>query len=149
MMEEMLSGDSKGFFWWDRAGQMAIYLLAFLVPLWVLPITVSPFETNKVFLAYFLILVALLAWLLSRIKSGSVSLPQNYMALGLVLMVFVWAISGVFSASRHISFSSLSADPSGVVPIFMFAVAAFMAYFYLRSAAQVFFWIFSFFTSAG
>ncbi|MBI5787108.1 MAG: tetratricopeptide repeat protein [Candidatus Niyogibacteria bacterium] len=100
-------------------------------------------------MAYFLILVALLAWLLSRIKSGSVSLPQNYMALGLALVVFVWAISGVFSASRHISFSGLSADPSGVVPIFMFAVAAFMAYFYLRSAAQVFFWIFSFFTSAG
>ena len=149
MTEQILPGDAKSFFWWDRAGQIAIYLLGFLVPLWVLPITAAPLETNKVFLAYLLILAALLAWLLSRIKSGSVILPQNYLALGLVFMVVAWAVSGVFSASRHVSFSGLSGDPAGVIPIFMFAAAAFLAYFYLRSSAQIFFWIFSFFASAG
>jgi len=148
MTEQVVSPEIKEVFWWDRVGRLAIYLMGFLLPLWVLPIGANPLETSKVSLAYFLILIAFLVWLVGRIKLGSAVLPKNYLALSLIVLAAVWAVSGVFSISRHASFFALSGDPSGVAAIVAFALAAFLAYFYLSSSDRVFIWIFSFFSSA-
>lgn len=132
---------------WDRLGRWSLYLLGFLVPLLVLPLTANPLVTNKIALAYFLILVAFICWLIGRINTGSVSLPKNYLSLALVLLVAVWTASGFFSSSTHLSFFELSDDPSSFFAILMFALAAFTSYFYLRSPERVFLWLASFFTS--
>ncbi|OGZ30389.1 MAG: hypothetical protein A2931_04070 [Candidatus Niyogibacteria bacterium RIFCSPLOWO2_01_FULL_45_48] len=142
---------AKSFFnasFWDKAGLWALYLLGLFLPLWVLPITSNPLYTNKIALSYFLIIFSFLCWLIGRINSGSVVLPKNYLALALVLMPVVWAVSGVFSVSPHVSFFELSEDPSGFFAVIMFVLAAYIAYFYLNSSEKVFLWFSFFFTSA-
>src|SRR3989344_6242824 len=133
---------------WDKIGKRSLYLLAFLIPIWILPFTANPLATNKVALSYFLIILALLSWLVGRINTGTVVLPRNYMAVALVLVVAVWFLSGIFSVSPHLSFFELSDDTSGFFAILMFAVATFVAYFYLRNPEDIFFWLSFMFSSA-
>ncbi len=133
---------------WDRFGKWSLYFLAFLIPIWILPFTANSLATNKVALSYFLIILALIFWLIGRINTGVVVLPRNYMAVALVLLVAVWFLSGVFSTSPHISFFELSDDVSGFFAVLMFAAAAFVAYFYLRTPKDIFFWFSFMFFSA-
>lgn len=133
---------------WDRLGRWSLYLLGFLVPLWVLPFTSNPLATNKVALSYSLITVAFLCWLIARINGGKVFLPKNYLALSLVLMAFVWFLSGIFSISPSSSFFKLSDDPLSFFAVLMFILAGLTAYFYLRSPEHIFFWFSAVFASA-
>lgn len=133
---------------WDRVGRVALYLLGFLLPFWALPITANPLGLNKVALAYFLILVSFLAWLIGRIKDGKVVLPKNFLALALVVLVLVWTVSGIFSVSRHASFFELSDDPSSVIAVLMFVLTGFLFYFFLRASSYIFIWFLGFFASA-
>lgn len=142
-----MSSFFKGPFW-ETTGRTALYLLAFLLPLWALPITVAPLGLNKVFLAYVLILVAFVAWLVGRIQTGVVILPKNYLALALVLLASIWGISGIFSISRYTSFLALATDPSSVIAIVLFVLASFLASFYLRTTRHVFTWLLALFASA-
>lgn len=134
--------------WWDKAGRLALYLLAFLIPLWALPFTSNFLSVNKTALSYFLIIAAFICWLISRIKAGAVSLSKNYLFLALILMVVVWFLSGIFSISFHVSFFGLNNDHSGFFAVFMSVAAAVVAYFYLRSPKEVFLWFSALFASA-
>ena len=147
-MNEDSVGEQVAVSHWDSVGRWFLYLLAFVVPILALPFTASPIATNKVAISYFFIIAAFLCWLVGRINSGVVVLPKNYLALALVLLVVVWAASGIFSLSPHVSFYELNDGPSGFFAILMFTLAAFVAYFYLRSPEQIFFWILSFLASA-
>ncbi|MBI2039042.1 MAG: tetratricopeptide repeat protein [Candidatus Niyogibacteria bacterium] len=132
----------------EAIGRFAFYGLAFLLPLWVLPITAFPFLVNKVFLAYALILIALICWLLTRMRAGSLELPKNFLAASLVLFALSVLLSGVFSESRHISFRVLSGDPAGGVALGFFVIAAFLAAAYFKEEKTVFTWFLAFFASA-
>lgn len=147
-MAENLAEKPLSFSLWDRAGRWSVYLLGFLVPFWVLPLTSNPLGTNKVALSYLLIIVAFLCWLVGRINTGTVTLPKNYLALTLIFMAAVWFMSGVFSLSPHVSFYELNDDASSFFAVLMFVIAGFVAYFYLRTPKEVFFWFSALFSSA-
>ncbi|MBI1957539.1 MAG: hypothetical protein HYS44_03770, partial [Candidatus Niyogibacteria bacterium] len=131
----------------ETIGRWAFYGLAFLLPLWVLPITASPLSVNKVFLAYALIAVALVCWILARLQAGSLELPKNLLAAALVLFIAVVLLSGMLSESRHISFRVVSDDPSGAVALGLFVIAAFLAAAYFKEEKAIFTWLLAFFAS--
>ena len=139
---------NSGYLGLDNISRLGIYLLGFLLPLWVLPVTSNPLGINKVVLAYFLILFSLAVWLIGRIKTRRLALPKNYLSLALIILVLVAAVSGVFSISRHTSFFELSQNPSGVPAVLMFVLAGFLVYFNFGSSRHVFIWLLFFLSSA-
>ncbi|MEK7566930.1 MAG: tetratricopeptide repeat protein [Patescibacteria group bacterium] len=148
MTEDNLTEKIMAYSFWDDIGRWSVYLLGFLVPILALPYTSSPLTTNKVALSYFLIIFAFFCWLIGRINTGTVILPKNYLALALALMVAVWFVSGIFSLSPHLAFFELSEDASSFFAMLMFVLAAFVAYFYLRTPEKAFLWFLAMFMSA-
>src|SRR3989344_4401137 len=119
-------GEARSAFF-EKIGRGALYALALLLPLWVLPITASPVLINKAFFAYAAILIAFIAWLIIRMQVGSIEFPKNFLALALVLFAGAVLISGIFSESRSLSFESAFGDPSNALSLGFFVLAAFLA----------------------
>ena len=78
----------------DKAARTIFYIFGFLLPLWVLPITIFPLELNKAYLAYFLIIFSFLLWLVGRVKTNFINLPKSFFLISLVLLFFCELTNG-------------------------------------------------------
>jgi len=132
----------------DKAARTIFYIFGFLLPLWVLPITIFPLELNKAYLAYFLIIFSFLLWLVGRVKTNFINLPKSFFLISLVLLVLVWGLAIIFSQSPHFSFSGMGYEAGTFASVLAGAIAAFLAMMLFQNTAHVFKWFFIFFISA-
>lgn len=120
---------------WGALARWCLYALAFLTPLWFLPLTVSPLETNKLFLASLLVAVGFVAWLGMGIYTSSVSGVKSWP----LFLLFVWLatvfLASFFSVNPYTSFWASSA--SSFAGIAVGALVALLAATNLRNHSHV------------
>lgn len=133
---------------YNKVARVIFYVLAFLLPLWVLPATPFPLDANKAYLAYFLILIAFIAWLIGRIKEGGVVLPKSAILAGFGVLALAWGVAAIFSQSPHLSFMAFGHEVGTFVTMLVAVVAAFMVAMIFQDASFVLRWIMVLFSSA-
>ncbi len=81
-----------------------IYLLVFFIPLFFLPFTFEIFEFNKQYLLWFLVTIALIAWLIKMaiIKKGFKFL-RNPLNIPVLILMIIFALATFFSLDRYSS----------------------------------------------
>lgn len=123
-------------FSWDTLARILMYTVAFLLPLWALPLTIAPVDINKAFLFYILTLFAFIAWLVGRIQEGEMRFPKNYIGAALLFLIIVAALSGLFSVSPHVSFLGIGSESGSVVAFLIFILAAFLMSFLFQEPSH-------------
>lgn len=83
---------------WVIAG--AIYLLAFLVPIFFLPIVPSVLELNKQILIVVLGGIAFLAWIGKLAWEGKIRVKKNFLLIPILLLLLILALNTIFSVYR-------------------------------------------------
>jgi len=105
-------------------GSSPSYIILFLLgimPIFFLPLTVSGFQPSKMYLFYVLSLLALILWIVDRLKAEAIKIPQNLMTLSVVLIPVVYLVSAFFSPNVPLSLYGRDfAIDSGVAIVFMF-----------------------------
>ncbi|MFH1392637.1 MAG: hypothetical protein ABIG90_03110, partial [bacterium] len=59
------------------------YALVFLLPIFVLPLTIEPFAFSKSILIYLGVGLAFLLWLFARLQKGDLVIPKSSLLLAL------------------------------------------------------------------
>lgn len=122
--------DSKGF--WNFFIEIPIYSLIFLIPIFFLPLTISPFGINKQVLALILVIAASAGFLIKILNQGNIVIFKNKTSLLLKLLVFAAIISSIFSVWQNTSvwgIDGTEADSLANVIIY------FLTFFLIVSAA--------------
>lgn len=120
---------------WDAVTRWCLYAVAFLTPLWFLPLTVSPLEANKLFLVSLFVAVGFVAWLGMGIYTSSVSGIKSWP----LFLLFVWLVTvflaSFFSVNPYTSFWASGA--SSFTGIAVGALVALLAATNVRNGSHV------------
>ena len=101
---------------WVAVG--AVYLLAFLVPLFFLPNVPSILELNKQLLIVVLGGIAFLAWIGKLAWEGKIRIKKNFLIIPVLLVLVVFALNTVFSVYRDQSmWGALGSESMSLVTI--------------------------------
>lgn len=96
----------------------------FLTPIFFLPFTAETLEVNKYFLFYFLMLLALVAWLARAVSRKIFEFRRTPLDFPLAALWFVFLIVSLVSEERYLSFfgefSSLGLSFFGLTAMFVF-----------------------------
>ena len=87
----------------DIAISLILYAVVFVSPLFILPIGQNPLSFGKAIFIYSGTVIVLLIWLISKLKTGKLSLPRSPILLSLLGIIIVWAISSFFSFNIPLS----------------------------------------------
>ena len=101
-----------------------LYAMLFLLPLLFIPSLSVPFQFTKTVLVFFGVLIAILLFLVSILKTGRLTLPFNKILLSVWLLPIAYFFSSLFSVSPRSSFlgQNLEGDTFG----FMVLMALFV-----------------------
>lgn len=92
-------------FSFEKISVLFFYALAFLLPIFALPVAVSPIVSSKAVLFYGCVVLATFFWLLARLQNGTLKIPKSILFLSLAGVVVVSLFSSLFS--KNISASLL------------------------------------------
>ncbi len=88
----------------NKISLWSLYAIAFLIPIFYLPFTAEAVEINKQFLLYFLVIVALVSWLMAGIMDKKLSFVRTSLEIPLAIFLGVTFISTLISVDRRVSF---------------------------------------------
>ncbi|HEA84648.1 MAG TPA: tetratricopeptide repeat protein [Candidatus Wildermuthbacteria bacterium] len=92
--------------------KVALYTLAFLIPLWVLPFTQNMIAYQKQTLLVVFVILALIAWLAKAMNQGEFSIRLSWLHIPVGVLIGVVGISAVFSRWSYASFWGFPLDVS-------------------------------------
>ena len=96
----------------SRISNSSLFLLAFLIPLWVLPFTQNILAYQKQNLLVVLVFVGLIAWLAKAMSQGKFSLRLSWLHIPVGVLIAVVGLSAVFSRWPYASFWGFPLDVS-------------------------------------
>lgn len=108
-------------------GQWILLAVAFLLPVWALPFTSSPFALNKAYLAFVLVIIAAILWLVSTVKEGRLHFVSHPISLAVAGLVVANGIGLVFSKIRAVSFFHTGAEVGTFGAILLYALIIMLA----------------------
>lgn len=113
---------------YNRIVQVLLYAVAFLLPLWYLPLTSSVLEFNKQLLIIAVAGVGLVVWLLGVVVSGKLTVRWTPMDKGVLGLVVATVVATVLSVARGVSVFGLSVSSStSLLSVLSLAVLYFLA----------------------
>ena len=112
----------------SRTTDSLFYLIVFLFPIFALPYTNFPVAINKSYLVYFSILLLVVIYLASALRSGRILVPKNLWSGFLIIFLAGTLASSFFSKSPHVSFFGLASDVGSLGALTIFVVALFLAF---------------------
>ncbi|MFC1663676.1 tetratricopeptide repeat protein [Patescibacteria group bacterium] len=110
----------------DKIIKYSLYSLAFLVPVFFLPLTVFPVAQNKQMLLSVFVLLLLIFWIIKIISSGRLTFVWNKLCLAVSLLLLVLGVSTALSSSRVQSFWGMSVEPDTLFNFILFALVFFL-----------------------
>ena len=119
-----------------HVGQWLIYLAILLLPIFSLPLTAFPTALNKSYLAYFLMIPAVMLYVVYTLKRGRIVLPKSLVYVFLLLFVVATVASGAFSSAKVSSFFGVGHEPHTVSAMVLFAAALIFSSLLLDSEKQ-------------
>lgn len=111
----------------DKITKICLYLLIFFLPLFFLPFTVAPVEINKQFLAFVLVLIAFICYLIRTINSRVIFYPKSWLSLAVLVFLAVAGISAIFSPAREASIFGNFIQPDTLLGFLICGLAFFLA----------------------
>src|ERR1700733_12334981 len=87
----------------DRIVDGCIALIVFLVPLWLMPVTLDVLELNKQTLLVMLTVVALIAWLGKGIVEKRLTFSRSWLHIVVAIFLVGYLITSLFSGDRYLS----------------------------------------------
>jgi len=117
------SGDKGGINWWRKIGNLCIFLLVGLTPLFFLPNTLFPLGTNKTFLATVLLGVGFISYLINCLKTGQIVFPKSLLSLSVLVFLAAAGLSTLFSRSVPSSVYGKLHHPNSFLAFILYAIA--------------------------
>jgi len=90
----------------DSIARWSLFLLAGLIPLFIIPAAWAGAGQAKLLLAAALVIIALLSWLSARAVEGVMVLPRNLLLFASALLPAAYLVSAVFSHAPAESYAS-------------------------------------------
>jgi O-antigen ligase len=87
----------------DKIIRFLFYLLFFLTPLIMMPMTSELFEFNKMLFIYLITVLVAFFWLLKMVISKKIILKKTFLDIPIILFLISQIVSTVFSLDRHTS----------------------------------------------
>ena len=127
----------------------SFYSLVFLLPLFFLPLTVSPVAQNKqTLLAGFCFLIVI-CWAIKVFSTGKLSFIWNKLTLSVFLLLLVLGISTLFSGSSPQSFWGMSFEADTLFNFILYALTFFLFANLLKEEKEILKTIFAFLGGSG
>jgi tetratricopeptide (TPR) repeat protein len=117
---------------WERIGRFCLMAAVFLVPLFFLPVTQNPLDTNKIIMVGFLMLVAFVSFLTCVIEKRKFEYPKALLTLAVLTFVAATGASAYFSIARAQSLYGYLRQPDSFMIIVICALAFFLSFYFLR-----------------
>jgi len=110
----------------DKIIKGGLYLVAFLVPIFFLPVTVSPVGLNKQLILGFLGLGCLDLWLIKVFLEGKLRLNLSKTSILALVFILLLAASTGLSQARNISFWGSASEPDTLFNFLLFGLVFFL-----------------------
>jgi len=111
----------------QKASKDLIYLLVFFLPIFFLPLTMDPLDFNKQILFGILIFIALIFWAARIFFSPKLKINFSFLNLPILISLFVYFLSTIFSLSSRESFFGFPLNVSeGFLTLFLFVIFYFL-----------------------
>ncbi|MCX6746406.1 MAG: tetratricopeptide repeat protein [Candidatus Parcubacteria bacterium] len=122
----------------EKLIRLTIYVGAFLLPLFFIPISGNFLEYSKVLLFYALVILGLLGWLLKVFLTKKINLQARFLDIPLILFLLVCFLASFFSVDRYQSFLGLNFNLSAsFVTIVFFVIFYFLTSRFINTTKQV------------
>ncbi len=109
-----------------KASKRCLMALAFLLPVWFLPITNAPVEFNKVLLVSVLVIVSFGLYLIDSILRGRVAIGFHWIFIAMGAVLAVWLVSSLVSQAGTVSLWGSGAEPNSFFSVLTFMVLAWL-----------------------
>jgi tetratricopeptide (TPR) repeat protein len=132
----------------DKIAFLSLSISTFLLPLFVIPFTAMPFESQKAYLLGLGVIITLVSWVIARLMEGAVLFPKSPIVYAAIAVPVVAVISGFFSGSPQSSFGGPLLPVGTVVMITVLFLLFIMGLYYYRDIERIksffkgFAWIF-------
>lgn len=139
----------KNIFALDKAIKIVLYILVVLVPLWFLPITINALEFNKQALMIFLIVIALILWLIKILNQGEINWKANILNIFIGVFLVIYILSTIFSFRIYNSLVGWPGHLSGsLINILVFVALYFLVINNFKGLKETFGLLFAFLISS-
>lgn len=122
----------------ERFAALCLFALAFLLPVFFMPVFSFPFQFSKALLLSLLVLVALCVWLIARLKDGQFFLPSSPLMIALGVVVGVFALSGLLSGSVSASLWGQGFEVGTAFNILIVSLLTFLISALFRGREEIF-----------
>ena len=110
-----------------KISKIFLYLSIFLIPIFFLPFTSQTFDFSKQILFSILILLSLFSYLISLFISGKAEINFNFLNIPILVFLFIYLLSTIFSLSPRESFFGFPLNTSqGFLTLFLFVIFYFL-----------------------
>jgi len=113
----------------EKIIRLIIYSGAFLLPLFCLPLSSGFGEYSKAMIFYALVSLAVIFWLIKIFTSQKIDLSPRTLDIPIILFLFIYLLSSIFSVERYQSFWGHNLFVSFSLSTFLFLVL----YYFLLS----------------
>ena len=110
----------------DKFGAFILTALVFLLPIFVVPSLIIPFQGGKAALIFLISFGLFITWLVDRIRTGKVVIPWSLTLAGLGGLVIVYFLSALFSESSLQGIVGKGFELDTALSIFSFAILTFL-----------------------
>lgn len=122
----------------EKWGPLAFVAFVFLLPLFVIPSSVVPFQAGKAMLIFLFTFVVFILWLIDRLRVGSVKIPWSLSyALGGFLVV-VYFLSALLSSSSVVGLVGRGFELDTALSILSFVLLMFIVPQLFRTKQSIF-----------
>ncbi len=122
----------------ERFAAMCFFALAFLLPIFFVPELLFPLQFSKALLLSALVLVAFCLWVVARLKDGRFVIPFPLLFFTLFVIVGLFALSSLLSASVVSSLFGQSLDVGTTLNMLILSLFAFLVAVLFRAKEQIF-----------
>jgi tetratricopeptide (TPR) repeat protein len=122
----------------DFITRWCLILIAFLTPLFVIPVQWTTIPQAKILLVGTLVLIALISWLFARLAEGKVELPKHILLIGGALLPVVYAVSALAADNVWSSLVSgnVASDTAAIIGIW-YVLFFLTAYVFSNRSASI------------
>lgn len=87
----------------DRISFIILQVVLFLTPVFFIPSLSVPLQTGKSVIILYGIVLALILWLVARLKDGQFEIPKTYLYLAAGILALIYTVSALVSANQAMS----------------------------------------------
>ena len=122
----------------DKFGALFLTAFVFLLPIFVFPSSLLPFQAGKALLVFIFSISLFVAWVVDRIRVGKVVIPKSFALAVLLGLVFVYFISALFSKSAFQGIVGRGFELDTAFSILSFFLISFLITQFFRTKQSIF-----------